>query len=469
MECALRVEEDATLPLLDELPLVLEYFSAGNRKQNDERFCDIAEAARDVGDHIHKGPSHVEFTFCTVDDEKMCDKCKQILAIRQMDEATWHPKTLLSPLAYNGYLVPWPVPQHPEPEHPEITAAELQAKVALEARIAALQLLLDRAVRTEDFLEASKLKEELRCVSAPLECQSSRPASSLFSGQSKLTPQSFRAVTVSHADTRPRYMDLPEVLRSKSRPEVVDVPISAYAKRLEGVHKYVECSLYLAKSQGELDHHVSHFHGKGSKRKAAEPVAGVASSSWQGYSVAGMAPVQERPKQGAKTAVDQDLVEDFVDGEGLADRGGHDHDDDFVDDTADPPERAGRSPAAQCTPDGIKAMRPLANERLGVGLYVDRITHHRFTAKYPNSTQLRHVSPDDIAALPENLKMETQSYTFGKHSSVEDQETKLEEALTWLWAKHEYFYQESRPEWTKRAAMEMDLDAPQEISSNLSA
>lgn len=458
MECALCVGDRRDAAPAEGFAVGLGVFQCRASEEKEESFRHIAEACQDIGDHIHKGPSHIELTFCT-DDENMCDKCKEILAKRQLDEPTWHPKTLLAPLAFNAYLIPWPVPEETEPDQAEITAADVEKAVVLEARIAALRLLLDRAVKGEDYLEAGRLKQELSSVCASRPSQSSEPSSSAPGANSELTAQVFRAVTASHEhEHRPRYMIFQEVLRHKSRPEVIDVPISAYAKRLEGVHKCPECSFYLAKSEGELAHHLSNFHGKVRKRRAEAPAAVVAASSWEGFSVAGMAPVEEPPKKKSKAAGSQDLDEEPVDGEGPADDEGDDDVDGHVDWMTEPPERLCRNPAAQCTPDEIKSMRPLANGKLGVGLYVDRLAHHRYTTKYPNDTQLRHVSPDVIEALPDHLKPGTQSFTFGKHASNEDEEAMLEEALKWLWEKREYLYEEARPEWTKPALMEVELD-----------
>ena len=73
-----------------------------------------------------------------------------------------------------------------------------------------------------------------------------------------------------------------------------------------------------------------------------------------------------------------------------------------------------RQPAAQCTPDEIKEMRPLSGQRLGVGVYIDRKDHCRITATYPQERMNMHVSPESIASLPEELQPATRYFSIGK-------------------------------------------------------
>ena len=110
---------------------------------------------------------------------------------------------------------------------------------------------------------------------------------------------------------------------------------------------------------------------------------------------------------------------------------------------------AARKPAEQCTPDEIKAMRPMAHERRGVGLWVDRLNCYRCMAKYPQSKMWDLVNPEVIEAMPAHLKEESKSFPFGKHGTNAKQEEALEKALQWLWEKQIFLFPDDvRPEWT---------------------
>ena len=93
-------------------------------------------------------------------------------------------------------------------------------------------------------------------------------------------------------------------------------------------------------------------------------------------------------------------------------------------------------------------MRPLATERLGTGLYIDRLQYFRVQAKYPNDVQLKHVAPEVLDALPDEYKPASKSFVFARTGTPEQEEECLEKALEWMWAKHFHIYGEERPEWT---------------------
>ena len=120
-----------------------------------------------------------------------------------------------------------------------------------------------------------------------------------------------------------------------------------------------------------------------------------------------------------------------------------------ADSVAVPPLAFGfRQLARQCTSEEVKSMRPLATERLGTGLCVDRLLNFRVQAKYPQEAQLKHVAPEVLDALPDEYKQNTKSWAFGKFCTPEKEEECLENALERLWAKHFHIYGEERPEWT---------------------
>ena len=82
-----------------------------------------------------------------------------------------------------------------------------------------------------------------------------------------------------------------------------------------------------------------------------------------------------------------------------------------------------RQLAPQCASEEVKSMRPLATERLGTGLYIDRLQYFRVQAKYPNEVQLRHVAPEVLDALPDEYKPASKSFVFARTGTPEQEDS----------------------------------------------
>ena len=442
-----KEERAAALPLIPDYEKIVQYYAAGPRQRKSEAFADIAAEAKDHGDHLAKGPSFLEYTLCI--DPDRCAACKSVLSKRQASNPSWHPKSLLAPLAFNNYVLPWPVKKIAA-EVVEAMPKEAFDKECTEAaRRTQLQCLMTKAVSVEDFIEAQRLKLEL----SKLEDEKA-PAAAAASSKEALVTET-KAVELIAMPTssakmheRPEYMSLREVMQQGRFQDSVEVPISSVGKRLESLLQCKVCQTYWAKTQTELDRHTSHNHGKLPAPPAIAAVP-VDVSGFQEYSLHGAAAIQAAGKTKRKREEEEkpDAELAHVEPADEADMevvfGGEPEED------SAPIPPAIRKPAEQCTPDEIKAMRPMANERRGVGLWVDRLNCYRFTAKYPQSKRWDIVNPEVIEALPAHLKEEVKSFPFGKHGNDAKQEEALEKALLWLWEKHNFFFPDDvRPDWT---------------------
>ena len=159
---------------LSEIPQhadVKKLADSGPRQAAKPEYADLRRQFHDIYSHMEKEPSIIKFTMCTGDHP--CATCARIINERRQTDVTWHPRRVLSLLAWNDYRFPHPQLRDPSvlPEQTGVTdetstteanpaaAVNRPAVTELEGRLASAQAAVDTAVQAEDFLGAANLKK----------------------------------------------------------------------------------------------------------------------------------------------------------------------------------------------------------------------------------------------------------------------------------------------------------------------
>ena len=311
------------------------------------------------------------------------------------------------------------------------------------ARRSELGVLLANAIKDEDFMEAHRIKQLLAETAAdpPEVAAKPSPAASSSAGASEPRATCLVPVVASSDEVHLQadFLPLREVVSQGAFQASADIPTHAGGKRLEMMLQCSVCRMYWAKTQTELDRHVSHNHGAGLKQSQAAPEP-VDVSIFTPYALHGAAAVAAATTKRKRSEMEgeDEPVPDAIEAPAVDVGGGCDA------------NALCRKPAAQHTPEDIKDMCPLRGERVGVGIYVDRLRHHRFTAKYPNDRILKYTNPERVRDLPDEFRRSEKTFSFGSKGTDAQQEAALEAALEWLWGKLAHFFpSDSRPAYTR--------------------
>ena len=287
----------------------------------------------EVADHVlhkAKGHSFLSYRFC-VDDP--CPKCQHILESRQRSRPGWCVKSLLAPLAFNNYLLPWP---ELKPEQEDAVEEGMSAQqdvqehrdIAAVAKVEAARVELQNAIQEANFLAAHRLKEEIQCLEAgmhsaspaaspdargssdasiasPLRCQADKPK------RPEMLPQH-----VNVDGELPTYFTLREMIDRHTEQSVIHVPIRELASAVGERLFHCECSptcRYVARTKTEMSRHA--LDHELIAATAAKQPADLTQPSWT-FSLAGALPVPERRPARRRAAAgdspEQDLLADMA-------------------------------------------------------------------------------------------------------------------------------------------------------------
>ena len=190
------VNAPTSMELIKDFDDIRDYYAAGPRAMNQDRFAKIKAEAADFAAHMEKTPSFLQFRMCC--NENPCAECIRSMDVRKRSSPGWNPQTSLRLLRWNDYWFPCPelkdeklIEQHcPPSDEPDLPRDDNEdasrpagdvhrpAEEEPRKRLAEIESEMQHAIAQENFMAAHALKIEKTNLSQTLHniCKQTWPA-----------------------------------------------------------------------------------------------------------------------------------------------------------------------------------------------------------------------------------------------------------------------------------------------------